>query len=42
MTPAEAEREIAVMQAILRDYEAPDLFAGTARNAPGPSKEEER
>lgn len=28
MSQAEADREIAVMQAILADYEGPDLLAG--------------
>lgn len=28
MTQAEADRQIAVMQAILADYEGPDLLAG--------------
>lgn len=28
MTQADADREIAVMQAILADYEGPDLLAG--------------
>ena len=28
MTQAEADREIAVMRAILADYEGPDLLAG--------------
>jgi hypothetical protein len=30
MTQAEAEREIATMGAILRDYEQPDLFGAKA------------
>lgn len=34
MTQADADREIAAMRAILRDYEAPDLFAVTRNSRP--------